>query len=280
MWSGCNIITPNKFLNYFYKGKYFIIGEQNDTNEFIKIFLDKLNTELSKDCLYEVPENINKEFNDSYIRTYKNALENWAKTFNNKRSIISDSFYGQSISQITCGNCNIRTHNFEVFNDIIFNINGNEKEIYECFNNFYKRENLNVDDEDNKWTCDHCKKCVDSQKVIYNWKIPKILILCFKRYDIELKKINNLIKFPINGLDISNYCIGQHNKNKTKDYNLFGIINHYGTYDCGHYTSFGKNPNNNKWYKFDDSNVSEILDENNLITKNAYCLFYKNDSTE
>ena len=30
----------------------------------------------------------------------------------------------------------------------------------------------------------------------------------------------------------------------------------------------------NKWYEFDDSNVSEI-DENKLITDNAYCLFYR-----
>ena len=40
----------------------------------------------------------------------------------------------------------------------------------------------------------------------------------------------------------------------------------------GHYISICKN--DNKWYRFDDENVSEI-DTNNIITNNAYMLFYQ-----
>ena len=39
----------------------------------------------------------------------------------------------------------------------------------------------------------------------------------------------------------------------------------------GHY-SYCKNEKNNKWYNFDDEDVSEVK---NIKTKNAYILFYR-----
>ena len=40
----------------------------------------------------------------------------------------------------------------------------------------------------------------------------------------------------------------------------------------GHYYSYVKN--NNKWYKFNDTNVNEI-NSNNIITNKAYSFFFK-----
>ena len=41
-------------------------------------------------------------------------------------------------------------------------------------------------------------------------------------------------------------------------YELYGVVNHYGTMGGGHYTAYCKNFLNNKWYEFDDSRVSEV----------------------
>ena len=41
----------------------------------------------------------------------------------------------------------------------------------------------------------------------------------------------------------------------------------------GHYWCYAKNADN-QWYNFNDRNVSSIQ-ESELITHNAYCLFYK-----
>ena len=41
-------------------------------------------------------------------------------------------------------------------------------------------------------------------------------------------------------------------------YRLIGIINHFGGISGGHYTAFCRNQLNNKWYDFDDSDVTEI----------------------
>jgi len=49
-------------------------------------------------------------------------------------------------------------------------------------------------------------------------------------------------------------------------YDLFGISNHFGSLVGGHYTAFCKNHLVEKWYEFDDENVSEIEDNENIIT--------------
>jgi hypothetical protein len=41
-------------------------------------------------------------------------------------------------------------------------------------------------------------------------------------------------------------------------YDLYAVSNHYGNMGFGHYTAFARNPNNGKWYEFDDSRVQEL----------------------
>ena len=41
----------------------------------------------------------------------------------------------------------------------------------------------------------------------------------------------------------------------------------------GHYTAYVKNANN-KWYHYNDTNVSEIA-ENKVINPKGYCYFYR-----
>ena len=58
-------------------------------------------------------------------------------------------------------------------------------------------------------------------------------------------------------------------------YDLYGIIEHFGTMSSGHYTAICKN--NNKWINYNDSS----LDINkNPVSKNAYVLFYKKQNNE
>ena len=54
----------------------------------------------------------------------------------------------------------------------------------------------------------------------------------------------------------------------------FGICNHLGGTKGGHYNSYIKNLNG-KWYLYDDTEVLEMTDVENLVTANAYCLFYR-----
>ena len=60
----------------------------------------------------------------------------------------------------------------------------------------------------------------------------------------------------------------------TYKYDLYAISNQIGDYCGGHYYSYVKSLEDNNWYNIDDTNISK-LEENELVTKNAYILFYK-----
>ena len=120
---------------------------------------------------------------------------------------------------------------------------------------------------------------------IYNKNIIKL-----KRYFQDwntLKKNNKFIEYP-ETLDLSKYsCNGDIEK-----YQLYGVINHNGVLNSGHYYSYVKNnikdikdySNSNSntslpdfddtWYLCNDSRVSEISIDEVLTSNNAYMLFY------
>jgi ubiquitin C-terminal hydrolase len=268
LWKGNGCIAPNRFIHYIFKNTYFIKGEQNDCSEYIRVFLDNMNTCLSIHRSLQM--NLDNITNENYIKVYKNSVDNWNRNFKNKSSIISELFYGQTITQIICENCKKITHNFEVFNDIILSIDNDTHTIYDCLKKNFDPEVLNTT-SDNIWKCDKCNVCSKSKKVHYIWKIPKILIISFKRYDKDLKKLHNLINFPLDNLNILRYCKGIYNN--TPIYNLYSVINHYGDFYGGHYNAFCQHPDTN-WYEFDDASVKQI-DTKDIITEYSYCLFYK-----
>ena len=56
-------------------------------------------------------------------------------------------------------------------------------------------------------------------------------------------------------------------------YDLYGISNHFGSLNGGHYTAYGKNIDG-KWYNFNDSSVSSSSGKS-VVTDAAYLLFYR-----
>ena len=146
--------------------------------------------------------------------------------------------------------------------------------IYDCLDLFVSEEKI----EDNIYYCSKCKKRNKFSKKMDLYKEPYYLIIHFNRYKINqdsyLNKYNNIknetfIDFPIQNLDLSEYFIGNDQKEK---YNLIGVINHYGESFNGHYTSYCLNRNN--WYCFDDETISEI-NKNSIVSDSAFILFYQ-----
>ena len=149
--------------------------------------------------------------------------------------------------------------------------------IYDLFDNFAKTEIL---DSDNQWFSPYCNQKVNAEKINLIWDSPKVFIILIKRFEYTeygAEKLNHLVNFPINNLDITKYLHPNH-VSKYTTYNLFAINNHDSMnsmgIDFGHYYSYCKNSIDNKWYNFDDDEVNEI-DEDELVTNKAYMLFYE-----
>jgi len=146
--------------------------------------------------------------------------------------------------------------------------------IYDCFKNFVKLEKL---EENNEWYCPECKKFQKATKKMEIYKAPHILIVHLKRFRNH-SKIDTVVDFPIEGLDIHNYVISNEN-NLPLVYDLFAIGNHYGSMGFGHYISYAKNPIDKQWYEFDDSHVSK-KSKDDLVSSSAYVLFYRRRDLE
>lgn len=73
------------------------------------------------------------------------------------------------------------------------------------------------------------------------------------------------------------------NQNRRDDeenymYDLYAVCNHHGSdLQGGHYTAFCRNPTDGQWYNFDDMHTKAIS-EPDVITKDAYILFYQRHS--
>ena len=146
--------------------------------------------------------------------------------------------------------------------------------LLDLFENFGKLEQLT---EENKWYCPKCKEHQLAQKKMVIFTCPEILIIHLKRFK-NTSKLGNLVKFPIEGLDMGKYIV--YNEIETNDniYDLYGVANHFGSLHGGHYIAYCKNYIENKWYEFNDSYVSEI-DESKIVSSSAYVLFYKKRNT-
>ena len=140
-----------------------------------------------------------------------------------------------------------------------------EISLNDCLKLFTKEEEI-VDIQ-----CEKCKKKTLFKKTLEIERLPQYLVIVLKRFKYILTnsiKIQNLIKFPIDDLPLENYVSQQ---NISYKYNLFGLINHSGSVEWGHYNSIFKV--NDSWFCFDDSHVSEI--KNGIESKKVYMLIYK-----
>jgi len=165
-----------------------------------------------------------------------------------------------------------------VQDDSMHSTDGPKKQVVnleDCLKMYTSQEKLGADDA---WYCPRCKEHQQATKKFDLWMLPEILVISLKRFSYNRywrDKIDCHVNFPIEGLDMTPFVIAPgHGKSV---YDLLAVSNHYGGMGGGHYTAYGKNRNDGKWYYFDDSNVTEAT--GNVVTKAAYVLFYQRRST-
>eukprot|EP00794_Sanderia_malayensis_P016099 gene16099-17720_t len=149
---------------------------------------------------------------------------------------------------------------------------GPQVSLQDCLAAFFAKDELKGD---NMYNCEKCNKLRNGVKYLRVLSLPETLCIHLKRFRHEMSystKINNFVKFPVNGLDLRNF-IGQDCTSQCTIYDLCAVITHYGTVGSGHYVAYAKNCVNNKWYEFNDSFVTETS-EYDVENTEAYCLFY------
>jgi len=156
-------------------------------------------------------------------------------------------------------------------------------ELKQCLEKFSEREQL---EETDPWFCPKCKEHVSAFKKMDVWSLPDVLILHLKRFSYvqglysgpTREKIEDLVHFPVEGLDMRDVMRGPVDEAAPPVYDLYAVSEHSGGLGGGHYTAVAKNFRDGKWYFFNDSSVRPVEEGNEeaaLITPRAYVLFYK-----
>uniref|UniRef100_A0A1I8FBW0 Ubiquitin carboxyl-terminal hydrolase n=1 Tax=Macrostomum lignano TaxID=282301 RepID=A0A1I8FBW0_9PLAT len=123
-----------------------------------------------------------------------------------------------------------------------------------------------------------CRRDQSAVKKIDIWRLPPYLLIHFKRFSCDRlssrgRKLNTLVDYPISNLDMSAYHSSEARPKHSLVYNLYGVSNHFGSMECGHYTAFCRNSNLNRWFKFDDETVTEMR-SGEIRSVSNYILFY------
>lgn len=132
-----------------------------------------------------------------------------------------------------------------------------------------KEDSLNVN-------CTNCKKSQPSKKVSTMQQCPPVLILHLKRFRMtsyQVVKMQNMVTYPLYDLDISD-LVSFKDPNACYSYDLYGVVNHFGTMGGGHYTATVKNERTQEWLYYDDSSVKSYA-ESDVVNRSAYILFYR-----
>ena len=238
---------------------------QQDAQEFIRILLEDINTDLNenknkfiyKELIYKDKKS-KVQCNNDYYLNY-NKYEN---------SIITNLFYSQLITINAC-RCKNVVYSFQKIIDIplIIPENKDKLHIYDLLDLYFSQQVVVFEA-----SCEICKN--KNIRNIKNLKISypaDILIFSLQRIDI-LKNIKNncIVEFNDN-LDMKSYIDFDCTQKNTL-YELYGFINHCGNINQGHYTAYVK-LNSDTYYYFDDALAKEIKYESS-IKNEAYILFY------
>ena len=251
----------NKINKY---GFYFESFQQNDCEEFLTRLIELLHKSIERKITFQIDGIPQNNMDKLAIK----AMNTWKTFFESNYSYIINKTYSQLLAVTSCTNCDYVSTNHEPILVISLEIKDEFNKIEDCIENHIKIDKL---DKENLWKCDKCNKKIQPERKLVFWNLSDILIIQLKRFTNTGKKKNNQINYS-ELLNMEKYTINYIEKDTV--YKLMGICIQEGSLSGGHYYAICRNELNNKWYKYNDSNVSEI-NKKDVYNYKPYCLFYK-----
>uniref|UniRef100_A0A8C1EPE0 Ubiquitin carboxyl-terminal hydrolase 48 n=2 Tax=Cyprinus carpio TaxID=7962 RepID=A0A8C1EPE0_CYPCA len=200
-------------------------GQQQDAQEFSKLFLSLLEDTLSK------------------------------QKDPNLQNVIQQQFCGQFSYVTVCNKCGRESPLPSRFYELELNIQGH-KNLTECVTEFLKEEKL---DGDNRYYCESCQSKQNATRRIKLQSLPRtlnfqLMRFVFDRQSGHKKKLNTFISFP-EVLDMRPFLEGQ----EKCTYELSAVLIHRGVSAySGHYIAHVRDAHTNDWYKFNDEEIEKM----------------------
>ncbi|XP_053482764.1 probable ubiquitin carboxyl-terminal hydrolase FAF-X isoform X5 [Ictalurus furcatus] len=213
-------------------------------------------------------------------------------------AMLSKVLGGSFADQKICQGCPHRYECEESFTTLNVDIR-NHQNLLDSMEQYVKGDLL---EGANAYHCEKCNKKVDTVKRLLIKKLPPVLAIQLKRFDYDWErecaiKFNDYFEFPreldmepytvagvakLEGSDVhpENQVIQQNEPSEpeapcSSRYRLVGVLVHSGQASGGHYYSYiiqrngsGSEGETNRWYKFDDGDVTECKMDDDEEMKN------------
>ena len=244
-------------------------GRQQDTHEFLVMFVNKLHQELKEPftnspITYFQNKKLNVFFNKSISNVYKNDY-----------SCISNFFSGQILTVYTCQVCQKQSLILEKFRELVLSISGINN-LTEGLQSYFGEETIP------NFSCNKCKKKQNGTKNLFLFSAPEYLFIVFSRYSHSTKTNGKYVKnIMIKNkqfidydelINLKDYCIYE-SPNMITKYILKSIINHEREMENGHYYSMNKYPSS--WFRCNDVSINSVKNLTQIHKQNTYILMYQ-----
>jgi ubiquitin C-terminal hydrolase len=276
IWEKNGTIVPMQFLQTLHrvaskKGRELFTGySQNDICEFLQFMIECMHESICRKVTIQITGEPKNNVDKMAIESYQMLKTIYA----NEYSEIMEMCYGIYVTNIletqTKKTLSIKSEHFFILDLQLFNEQKSYTTIYECFDAFSNMEYMS---DGNAWLNEKTGEKQNIFKMNVFWNFPNILVLCLKRFSPDGKrKLQHLVDFPIEGLNLCKYVKGY--KSNTYIYDLYGVCNHMGGVQGGHYTACVKHMNGD-WLHMNDTLCQKIQNPSEIVSTYAYCLFYR-----
>ncbi|CAJ0575446.1 unnamed protein product, partial [Mesorhabditis spiculigera] len=143
--------------------------------------------------------------------------------------------------------------------------------LFDCLEQFFAKEEL---DHCEQYMCARCGERRPSTKQLFLKSTPNVLCLHLKRFrwGSHRGKLDYMVDFPLEGLDMTPYMAPNTGRGESHVYDLCSIVVHQGSgISSGHYTAYGRS--GGQWWHFNDDRV-KLSTPPVVLKQKAYLLFY------
>lgn len=274
------VINPLSFVQAIHraaihKGRELFTGwAQNDMPEFLLFLVETMHSAASRPAKMNIRGASLTDEDRLAVSCYSMLRDVYSKEY----SEFMDLFYGICVSRI-CSRDLDKTfsHKPEPFFILDLPIAPATRanrpvSLVDCLEKFCECELL---EGENAWRNDATGETEAGViKTLSFWNLPPVLVITLKRFSDHSRKNAALVDFPIENLDLADFVEGYSPEKYV--YDLFGVCNHFGTVQGGHYTAMAKTGERpGQWTHFNDSRADPVNDVREIVSPAAYCLFYR-----
>lgn len=177
---------------------------------------------LTKSFQWSIRESLQQHDVQEFCRVLFDAVEESVKG-TEQAKMITELYEGTILDYVKCLQCNQESRKEDKFLDLSLTVKNEFEGLYndsveKAFTNYLKPEMLSGD---NKYLCENCQARTDAVKGLKFLKLPYILVLQLKRFDLDYttlqrKKLNDKVTFP-QILNMNPYIVGELPENISSD---------------------------------------------------------------